>query len=177
MHVLNMHATSTHSRCAQNATTRPRTVHSLAELRMALEDKARGQRIAQMRKRRRMTQQAMAEALDVSYRAYQTWEAGTMPEWSNVEKLAKFFRVKPEAIIGETEPAPEEAPQLDRIEAKLDRILDTLAVVSELVDAAEVRALGDSARKIADAPVPTAPAKPGRRRAAKSRTPPAPTSR
>lgn len=174
---------------------------------MALEDKARGQRIAQMRKRRRMTQQAMAEALDVSYRAYQTWEAGTMPEWSNVEKLAKFFRVKPEAIIGEAEPGPEEAPQLDRIEQALsnglaekvdqvlanqDRILALLEylagddarrqlaeeIVNELEDVAEARGLREAARKLADAPVPDEKAPPARRpRAARSQTPPARASR
>lgn len=113
---------------AHNATTRPAVVHSLAELRMALEDKARGQRISQMRKQRRLTQQAMAEKLEVSYRAYQTWEAGKMPEWPNVEKLAKFFRVKPESIIGEDGLGPADVPQLDRVEAMLEAIMGHLGI-------------------------------------------------
>lgn len=84
---------------------------------MALEDKARGQRISVLRKRSHLTQQAMAERLGIAYRTYQTWEAGRMPEWHNVEKLAKFFKVKPEAIVGEIEMADAgAASQLDRIE-------------------------------------------------------------
>jgi putative transcriptional regulator len=108
---------------------------------MALEDKARGQRIAQLRKRRRLTQQAMAERLRIGYRTYQTWEGGTMPEYGNLEKLAKFFGVKPEYLIGEEGVFPDAVSQLDRIEAeqqainaKLDAILDRLDVKPEPVD-------------------------------------------
>jgi transcriptional regulator with XRE-family HTH domain len=112
-------------RYAQNATTGPRRVHTVAELQMALADKARGQRIAQLRKRRRLTQQAMAERLQIAYRTYQTWEAGTMPEWHNLEKLATALGVRAEHIIGEDE-VPADVTQLDRIEAKLDALLDLL---------------------------------------------------
>lgn len=119
---------------AQNATTRPRRVHSLAELRMALEDKARGQRISTLRKRNHLTQQAMAERLGIAYRTYQTWEAGRMPEWHNVEKLAKFFKVKPEAIVGEiTEFDADTLSQLDRIEQRLEEaITEVRAAVATL---------------------------------------------
>lgn len=110
---------------AQNATTGSRIVRTVAELQMALADKARGQHIAQLRKRKRLTQQAMAERLGIAYRTYQTWEAGTMPEWANLEKLASVLEVKPEYLIGEDEPAP--TGQLDRIEAKLDELLSRLA--------------------------------------------------
>lgn len=97
---------------------------------MALEDKARGQRIAALRKRKRLTQQVMAERLKIGYRTYQTWEAGkVMPEWPNLEKLAAFFGVKPEDIIGETPDVgallgngQASSTQLDRIEAELAAI-------------------------------------------------------
>lgn len=109
-------------RCAQPAATRPRVVHTVAELQMALTDKARGQRIAQLRKRKHLTQQAMAEKLKCGYRTYQTWEAGTMPEWPNLLKLAELLGVEPEHIIGE-ETAPPDPSQLDRIEASLAELL------------------------------------------------------
>lgn len=109
-------------RYAQNATTGPRVVHTLAELQMALADKARGQHISTLRKRRRMTQQAMAEKLGIAYRTYQTWESGTMPEWGNLEKLADALGVRVEEIIGD-EPAAEPG-QLDRIEAMLTELLE-----------------------------------------------------
>jgi Helix-turn-helix. len=105
---------------AHNAATRTRTVHSIAELRMALEDKARGQRIASLRKRKRLTQQAMAEQLRIAYRTYQTWEAGRMPEWDNVLKLSAFHGVRPEDLIGED--APLEVGQVATIEGKLDAL-------------------------------------------------------
>lgn len=119
--------TDAHLKYAHNAATTPRVVHSVSELRMALEEKARGQRIAQLRKRKHLTQQAMAERLGIAYRTYQTWEAGQMPEWPNVEKLAAFFDVKPEQIIGEVDVTDEDTvSQLDEILEKLDEILDRL---------------------------------------------------
>jgi len=148
---------------AHDATTSPQVVHSLAELRMALENKARGQRIAQMRKRRRLTQQAMAEKLGVSYRAYQTWEAGKMPEWPNVEKLATFFRVKPEYIIGDTTPGPDEAPQLDRLERRLVELDEK---VTQLLEIASQIRLATAAQQIADAADEQPTPKPKRRQAA-----------
>lgn len=112
---------------AQNAATKGRVVHTVAELQMALADKARGQRIATLRKRKRLTQQQMAERLKIGYRTYQTWEAGTMPEWPNLEKLAELLGVRPEHIVGEDDGlGPDAGTQLDRIEAKLDQLLDLI---------------------------------------------------
>lgn len=104
---------------------------------MAIEDKARAQRIASLRKQKRLTQEVMAQRLDVAYRTYQTWESlkePVMPDWPNLEKLAKFHGVKPEDIIGET---PDLAAlmgsasqtQLDRIESNQDRLLAELAAI------------------------------------------------
>lgn len=111
-------------RYAHDATTGPRVVHSVAELQMALADKARGAHIQRLRQRKRLTQQAMAEKLGIAYRTYQTWESGTMPEWPNLEKLALALGTTPERLIGDDE-IPEPS-QLDRIEAKLDELLELL---------------------------------------------------
>lgn len=110
-------------------------MHSVEELRMALDDKSRGQRIAALRNRKRLTQQAMAERLKIGYRTYQTWEAGTLPEWHNLKKLAAFHHVKPEDILGESPDVdallgrPKSGSQLDRIESKLDKALAELATI------------------------------------------------
>ena len=117
---------------AQSATTSTPRVRTVDELRMTLADKARGQRIAELRKRKRLTQQAMAERLQIAYRTYQTWEAGTvMPEWENLEKLALFHQLRVEDIIGDDMEAapPSLGDQLDRIEANQDRILGELAAI------------------------------------------------
>lgn len=119
-------------RYAQDATTATRKVRTVAELQMALEEKARGQHIARLRRAKRMTQQAMAEKLGIAYRTYQTWEAGTMPSWPNLERLAIELGVRPEDIIGD-EPAvaiqamvATDSTQLDRIEAMLVEVLERL---------------------------------------------------
>lgn len=125
------HSEKTNHKYAHNATTGPRRVHTVAELRMALEDKARGQRIAEFRKRKHLTQQAMAERLGIAYRTYQTWEAGTMPEWDNLEKLSLFFGVRPEDIIGDDarSVSVQEQSQLDRLEAEVGAIRAELGEV------------------------------------------------
>lgn len=145
--------------CAQDAATRPRVVHTVAELQMALADKARGQNIARLRARKRLTQQALADKLKVGYRTVQTWESGTMPEWPNLEKLARALDVRPEDIIGD-EPAPEPS-QLGRIEeslaelhAKVDRLAedvdDTAQAVTTAVAELAVR-LGEVVRADSEA--------------------------
>lgn len=131
---------STPDKSAQNAATPKRVVRSVAELQMALADKARGQRIAQLRKRTPgLTQQRLSEKLGVGYRTVQSWESGdVMPEWDNVERLAKFFKVRPEQVIGEAPPV--EPAQLDRIEAKLDQLQSVVtraAIELELLAAAQ----------------------------------------
>lgn len=125
---------------------------------MALADKARGQHIKRLRESRRLTQQAMAEKLGIAYRTYQTWEAGTMPEWSNLERLATALGVRAEELIGEDPPAAASQSQLDRIEAKLDQLLEVLSPSSRAEGPAEV--LEEAAA-----------------RARAQRTPPAATSR
>lgn len=97
---------------------------------MAIEDKARAQRIAALRKRKHLTQEVMAQRLGVAYRTYQTWESlkePVMPDWPNLERLAKFHGIKPEDIIGE---APDVAALLgdgDGQSAQLGRMESELA--------------------------------------------------
>lgn len=134
-HAMQTRATRTQIRRAPFAATAPRLMHSLADLQMALEDKARGQRIAQLRKRTRgLTQQQVALDLKVGYRTVQSWESGAVvPEWPNIEAMAKYFKVRPEEILGDMPPM--EPAQLDRIEEMLGVLLDHFGLSrSERVD-------------------------------------------
>jgi transcriptional regulator with XRE-family HTH domain len=98
-------------------TSWPRSV----ALEVALENRAIGRRIAQLRENAHLTQPAAAERAGVSLRGYQKWESGaSRPNWTNLEKLAEVFGVKEDEIIGSLEP---DEDQLDRIEAKLDELL------------------------------------------------------
>lgn len=144
---------------------------------MALEDKARGQRIAALRTRRRLTQQAMAERLGIAYRTYQTWEAGRMPEWENLEALANFHGIRAEQIIGDDE-APDvmgalhgEPPEwveqllggIDQISARLARVENAIGLND---GSTPERRFADTARREAERSRRRQPRARTRRRAA-----------
>lgn len=70
---------------------------------MAMEQEQReamGQRIKELREARRLRQQAMADAVGVSLRAYQAWEAGdTGIKWENAEALAVALETSASHIL------------------------------------------------------------------------------
>lgn len=88
---------------------------------MALEQRAIGRRIAELREDRRLTQPVVADRVGVSLRGYQKWEAGTAaPGWGNLEKLANVFDVSADYLLGAaTEEGKNREAQLDRIESEV----------------------------------------------------------
>jgi transcriptional regulator with XRE-family HTH domain len=88
---------------------------------MALEQRAIGRRIAELREDRRLTQPVVADRVGVSLRAYQKWEAGTSaPAWRNLEQLAEVFQVSADYLLGAAQDRRQDAQdQLDRIEAEV----------------------------------------------------------
>lgn len=117
----------------------PRSVRTLL-LQMAA-DKERQEEIGARLKelRGRKPQPVVADAVNVTLRAYQAWEAGDSGiAWDNLVKLAGYFGVSADYIeYGET---GREGPstQLDRIEAMLVEVLERLGdgAIEELVSAA-----------------------------------------
>lgn len=91
---------------------------------MALEQRAIGRRIAELREDRRLTQPVVADRVGVSLRAYQKWEAGTSaPAWRNLEHLAEVFSVTADYLLGAAQDKRQDAvEQLDRIESELGAI-------------------------------------------------------
>jgi transcriptional regulator with XRE-family HTH domain len=82
-----------------------RTLGRTVALEMALQDRARGQRIAQIREQRaHLTQQELAQAMGIALRTVQKWEAGYGLQASNKRALADALGVMIEEIMGETEP-------------------------------------------------------------------------
>lgn len=91
----------------------------------------------------------MAEAVGVTLRAYQDWEASSMErpkgiDWENAKKLAKFFGVDPEDVArreDEAEPGPFEAElaqmreQLTRVEKGQQEILAQLTLLITAINA------------------------------------------
>ena len=127
-----------------------RSVHTL--LRQMAQDaeklSAQGSRIRQLRQAmrteegKRITQPVVADAVGVTPRAYQEWEAGRgdiKPE--NAKALADYFGTTQEYIeygdrVAEKRETPDlllapEGSQLDRIEQKLDAILNKLIPSTE----------------------------------------------
>jgi len=120
-----------------------------------------GERVAQAREAKRLTQPIVADRVNVTLRAYQNWEAGsTRIAWPNLERLADVLDVSADWILtGIDEPAEvAELPtglqsELAAINRKLDRILKALDAprkIPELSDESVTRlakAVADRARR------------------------------
>lgn len=112
----------------QDSWQTPRNARTLAAY-MALQNREIGERISALRKSKgNPPQEIVAQKLDVSNRAYQSWEAGdSKPSWRNLTKIAKFYKTSEEFILVGDEPeVPAEPTQLDRIELQLAVILGVL---------------------------------------------------
>lgn len=155
--------------------------------RAAEQQLAVGERLRELRGAK--TQPAIADAVGVTLRAYQHWEAGGGISWDNLQGLAEHFGVTENYILYGTNEGPgHRQEQLDRIEEKLDDLLgffaaalNTTRLVTEesravtaaavdLLDAAATAAPAQSTRDEADASQESAqPAPPRKRRAQGSR--------
>ena len=139
-------------------------------------DLERGQRIKELRESRHLTQEAMAETLDVTLRGYQEWEAGGGIKWDNVKKLAKFHKVDADFLMNgpqlETPDPFGDADQLNRIERRLDEIvkrLDSMTVVAdEFVSQQTARQVSEAVGSAAAKPQRKPSASPRKRRTKQS---------
>lgn len=85
----------------------------------------RGARITALRGTKR--QRPIAAFCGVTIRAYQFWEKGGGIGWERLQLLASYHGVSPNWIEhGDDTPAAQAAGQLDRLEDKLDAVLDLL---------------------------------------------------
>lgn len=92
---------------------------------MAMDAQRREELAARIKELRGLrTQQAIADRVGVTMRAYQAWEAGGGITWENIEALAKVFGVSEDYLLyGEVGDRLRAGTQLERIEAKLDALL------------------------------------------------------
>jgi transcriptional regulator with XRE-family HTH domain len=130
----------------------PRTPPTVL-FRMAMEAERQQEVAARIRDLRGpRPQRVIADLVGVTLRAYQAWEGGGGINWDNVQQLASAFNVTEEFLLyGRTEAAPDPS-QLDRIEAKLDQLLEAAAVLSQLDERLrllEAQALADAAEELA----------------------------
>lgn len=156
---------------------------------MALQNQEIGARLRELRRGRPQT--AVADALEVSERAYQNWEAGdAKPSYRNLQRLAEFYGVGEDYILtGAPGAPPPETPdlslagagesQLDRIERRLEEIgeerrlqqeaivlrLDRLiGLITEADDDALVAAAQVLRESLTPPSLPARPARPPRKR-------------
>jgi transcriptional regulator with XRE-family HTH domain len=136
---------------------------------MALRQREIGERITALRRSRgNPPQEVVAQQLGVSYRSLQAWEAGdSKPSYRNLTKIAEFFGVTEEFILvgEENASSPRHMSQLDRIETKLEAVLQAITQLGERVAEAELRQAAPDAEALAqsEAAVP-AKARPRRAR-------------
>lgn len=80
------------------------TVGRTVALAMALENRAQGERIAELRERKGLSQEALARLVGVSKGAVQQWEAGGGIRGANLRNVAAVLDTTPEGIRGDAEP-------------------------------------------------------------------------
>lgn len=92
-----------------------------------------GERIAEAREARRLTQPVVADRVGVSLRAYQNWEAGaTRVAWTNLPKLAQILGITEDYLLSGDGDAPGLAVPTDlnqqfaEIDARLANIEEML---------------------------------------------------
>lgn len=149
---------------AKDSWQTPRNARTLRAL-MALRNEEIGQRLTELREQRGgPPQEVVAQEVGVSYRSIQAWEAGeTKPSWRNLTQLATYYGVSPEFILvgenGTTAAVPD--TQLERIEAKLDELLELVRAIERgsLADlGSELRNLTRSTKRSLADQVPDADA-------------------
>lgn len=116
--------------------------------RLQMADVARGEQIRALREQKkresengRLTQPTVADAVGVTLRAYQDWEASDEDNpkgisWENAKKLAKFFGVDAETLVrrpDEPEPGPW-GEELKALRGQIDRLETTIAERDEKLD-------------------------------------------
>lgn len=109
---------------AQRPSKRARTANTLPDLMEELQRAEIAARIRDLRARSPYSQQQVADRLGIGLRAYQKLEKLGTTKWERVQQLAEVFTTAPEKIWYGDEYAPPDPNQLNRIERKLDALLD-----------------------------------------------------
>lgn len=66
-----------------------------------------GKRLREMRMKRGLTQQVMADSLGVSLRVYQNYEQGTRhPSFYTLVNISKLLKVSTDYLLGASDEAP-----------------------------------------------------------------------
>ena len=77
-----------------------------------------GEKLQKLRTQRSLSQDALAEALDVSRQAVSRWERDeTLPETEKVIRLSRYFAVTTDYLLLEEIPSPRQQPALIRLHA------------------------------------------------------------
>jgi transcriptional regulator with XRE-family HTH domain len=137
---MNEQVNTTQKEFRKNSLRLQRCAPTLRVLMASRDPKLEGQggRIRQLRKHKRVSQEAVAQAVGVTLRAYQSWERGEGEiRHDNLRRLAEHFAVSEDyieygrntgraesAVISETlDIGAELLARLIRVEEKLDRLL------------------------------------------------------
>lgn len=103
-------------------------------------------RIAEARREAGLTQQEMADALDVTLRGYQTYEASRVP-WRRLDQIAEITGKSKQWLIHGTkpdEPQQEPAPVSAEIVEAMGALTNEIRRLNARIDQMERRAAGDA---------------------------------
>lgn len=87
-----------------------------------------GERLVKLRRSRKLTQQQIADKLHLSRGTYAQYEIDRrVPEYATLEKLADFFEVSIDYLVGREikKEIPEEETEIERIIRETNEVLKT----------------------------------------------------
>lgn len=93
-----------------------------------------GERIADLRKEKKLSQGQLAEALDISRQAVSKWENDqASPDTLNLIKLAEVLDTEVEYLATGRKPVYEEAPIVLNMVKKVDKVVEVEKIVEKPV--------------------------------------------
>ena len=106
-----------------------------------------GKRIAELRKKRDMTQFEIADRLGISYQAVSNWERGnSMPDIAKLPELAEIFGVTVDEILGSGNPVVEKVTAGEPVQPA-DYTREELKEAAEVLRPSQVEKLAGEVRE------------------------------
>ena len=106
-----------------------------------------GKRIAELRKKRDMTQFEIADRLGISYQAVSNWERGnSMPDIAKLPELAEIFGVTVDEILGGGNPVVEKVTAGEPVQPA-DYTREELKEAAEVLRPSQVEKLAGEVRE------------------------------
>ena len=116
-----------------------------------------GKRIAELRKKKDMTQFELADRMGISYQAVSNWERGnSMPDISKLPELAEIFGVTVDEILGGSNPVVEKVAAGEPVQPT-EYTQEELKEAAKVLRPSQVEEIAENAKDDLEALLPLVP--------------------